>query len=209
MNEVRNAYDQWANQYDTNENKTRDIEAFALRTILKDIRPQRTLELGCGTGKNSVWLAEISNELVAVDVSENMLESAKQKLKSPHVQFHVANLLSPWQFTNGLFDLVVCSLMLEHIEDLTSFFQKISSFTRKGAQFYLGELHPFKQYAGSKARFETEEGIHIVPCFIHHLSDFVEAANANQFKLIELKEYFDNDEKNQIPRLLCLVFEKV
>jgi ubiquinone/menaquinone biosynthesis C-methylase UbiE len=209
MEEVRVAYDAWSSQYDTNENKTRDLEGIALRSIFSNNHFNRVLELGCGTGKNTVWLDSITKDLTSVDLSEQMLEIAKQKLNSSQVQFHVANLLEPWTFTKSNYDLVVCSLMLEHIEDLKLMFQKISATTEKGAQLYIGELHPFKQYAGSKARFETDQGVQVVPCFTHHISDFVDAAETNGFKLLIFKEFFDQGETTQIPRLLCLVFEKL
>ncbi len=44
---------------------------------------------------------------------------------------------------------------------------------------YIGELHPFKQYAGSKARFNTEAGEQVVNCYNHHITDFTDAAIQN------------------------------
>ncbi len=207
--EVRRAYNVWSEQYDSNENKTRDMEGKAIRQIFKEDRFDRILELGCGTGKNSVWLSDICGHLTSVDLSEQMIEIARSKLLTNNVQFHIANILEDWIFASGTYNLVVCSLMLEHIEDLNHIFHKISAFTSTGSKVYIGELHPFKQYNGSKARFETEDGLRVVPCFTHHISEFIGAAQAHGFKIIELKEFFDNDDMKQIPRLLCLVFEKL
>jgi len=36
--EVQTAYNIWASQYDSNQNKTRDLEALALRTTLNSIQ---------------------------------------------------------------------------------------------------------------------------------------------------------------------------
>ena len=55
---VQILYDRWSTTYDTVENKTRDLEKQACRTVLGDLRFKRVLELGAGTGKNTVWLAE-------------------------------------------------------------------------------------------------------------------------------------------------------
>src|SRR5438309_11883925 len=84
---IKNAYNIWANQYDTNQNQTRDLEAEALRAMLAGITIQRTLEIGCGTGKNTQWLQTISNLVIAVDLSEQMLAKAKEKITSDHVHF--------------------------------------------------------------------------------------------------------------------------
>jgi trans-aconitate methyltransferase len=53
---VRKAYNTWSSQYDTDENKTRDLEAIALRTTLHTIQLRNCLEIGCGTSKNTEWL---------------------------------------------------------------------------------------------------------------------------------------------------------
>jgi hypothetical protein len=50
------AYSIWAEYYDTNKNKTRDIEAISLRETLSNMRFKSYLEIGCGTGKNTEWL---------------------------------------------------------------------------------------------------------------------------------------------------------
>jgi hypothetical protein len=59
-----------------------------------------------------------------------------------------------------------------------------------------------------KARFETETGTQVVTCFNHHISDFKDAANVNSLQLLSLTEYFDDDDRNHIPRLLTLLFQK-
>ena len=53
---VQKAYDNWSQQYDTNINKTRDLEALALQEMLTKIEFENCLEIGCGTGKNTTWL---------------------------------------------------------------------------------------------------------------------------------------------------------
>lgn len=50
---VETAYNKWAEQYDTNENKTRDLEGVSLRKTLANINFEECLEIGCGTGKNT------------------------------------------------------------------------------------------------------------------------------------------------------------
>jgi len=41
---VESAYNQWSVQYDTNENKTRDLEAVALRKTLEPLSFSNCLE---------------------------------------------------------------------------------------------------------------------------------------------------------------------
>jgi len=206
---TQQAYNIWSGQYDTNENKTRDLEAISLREHIKDKQFKHCLEIGCGTGKNTEWLITQASKVLAVDLSEEMLSKAKQKISASNVTFVQADITQDWSFTNGnQFDLATFSLVLEHIEDLESIFKKLNQVIQTNGIVYIGELHPFKQYNGSKARFETSEGVQVVTCFNHHITDFVNAAKNNDFELININEYFDDNNKNAIPRILTLLFKK-
>lgn len=203
----KKAYNSWASQYDTNENKTRDLEAQALRDLLSTIPFSSVLEIGCGTGKNTEWLLQKAETITAVDLSEEMLSKAKEKIRSPDVEFILADINGDWNFTERTFDLISFSLVLEHIENLDHIFKEVYKKLSKKGYVYIGELHPFKQYTGSRARFETEEGLQIVQCYNHHISDFIQSAKKYGLGLIALDEYFDDDDKTSLPRIVTLLFK--
>lgn len=205
---VQQAYDQWSQQYDTNENKTRDLEAKALREVLSTITFQNCLEVGCSTGKNTQWLITKAKQITGVDLSAEMLQKAKKRMANDNVSFIQADITKEWNFTSQQYDLISFSLVLEHIENLEEVFRKAWDKLNSGGYVYVGELHPFKQYSGSKARFETEEGLQVVTCFNHHVSDFTQAAKNFGFNVINLQEYFDDDDRKNIPRLLTILFQK-
>ena len=205
---TQKAYDKWSEQYDTNVNKTRDLEAMALRQILADQSFDSILEIGCGTGKNSQWLITRTKKLIGADLSAEMLAKAKEKLSGREATFVQADITQDWNFTSDKFDLITFSLVLEHIENLDFIFREVSQKLSGSGKVYLGELHPFKQYSGSKARFETEEGQTIVPCYIHNVSDFTESALKYGLKIEEVREFFDEDDRTKVPRILALVFWK-
>ena len=207
--DIGKAYNSWAAQYDSNENKTRDLEALSLQKILQGKSFKHCLEIGCGTGKNTAWLLTICDQITAIDLSKGMLDIAKNKIQSDKVNFIEADITNDWTFAKDAYDLVTFSLMLEHIEDLDAVFQKLAKVSDTGTRVYIGELHPFKQYAGSKARFETETGTQVVTCFNHHVTDFIEAANTSGFHLIQIDEQFDDADRSQLPRILNLLFEKL
>jgi 2-polyprenyl-3-methyl-5-hydroxy-6-metoxy-1,4-benzoquinol methylase len=205
--DTRQAYNAWSTQYDTNENKTRDLEAQALRESFVNMSFNKCLEIGCGTGKNTSWLVTKAKQVTSVDLSEEMLAKAKQKITSTNVEFKQADITKAWDFASGPYDLITFSLVLEHIEDLQHIFSEVLKAANKGAHIYIGELHPFKQYAGSKARFETEQGVQVVQCYTHNITDFVDAAAKYGFELKSIDEYFDNGNRNEIPRILKLIFK--
>ncbi len=206
--DVKQAYNIWANQYDTNNNKTRDLEALSLRTTLADFEFENCLEIGCGTGKNTEYLLTKSKHVIAVDLSDEMLKKARLKITAANVQFIQADITAEWTFVKKHFDLVTFSLVLEHIENLNGIFKKVSDIISSKGLVYIGELHPFKQYTGTKARFDTEAGQQIVTCFNHNLSDFTLAAKQNGFEIMDITEFFDENDKTIIPRIITLFLRK-
>ena len=204
---VQKAYDNWSVQYDTNINKTRDLEALALQETLANIEFETCLEIGCGTGKNAAWLLTKAKTITAVDLSTEMLAKAKEKINSEKVNFIQADILQDWNFTNTKYGLISFSLVLEHIENLEPLFEKVSKVIAENGYVYIGELHPFKQYTGTKARYDTDEGEQIVSCFNHHLSDFTQAAKKNGFTIMHIHEYFDEGDRNTIPRILSILLK--
>ncbi len=205
---IKNAYDNWSAQYDTNINRTRDMEARALQETLAGIDFESCLEIGCGTGKNTAWLLTKANTITAVDLSGEMLKKAKEKIRSEKVNFIQADILQDWYFVNSKYNLVTFSLVLEHIEDLEPVFKKIAEVIAENGHVYIGELHPFKQYSGSKARFISEAGEQVVTCFNHHVSDFVQAAKKHGFQINNIHEYFDDGDRNTLPRILAMLFKR-
>ncbi|MBP6313422.1 MAG: class I SAM-dependent methyltransferase [Flavobacteriales bacterium] len=206
--DVRAAYNTWSKQYDTSTNRTRDLEGNVLRKVLEIIQIERVLEIGCGTGKNTEWLVQRAKHITAVDLSEGMLAKAREKISSDKVRFVQADILEPWTFCEGLYDLVTFSLVLEHVEHLGPVLKEAASHLAPRGQVYIGELHPFKQYAGTKARFETEKGTEVVTCFDHHVSDFLDAARSNELELVRLGEHFDADDLSRPPRILSLLLRR-
>jgi ubiquinone/menaquinone biosynthesis C-methylase UbiE len=202
------AYNSWASQYDTNENKTRDLEAQALREILSPIAFTKVLEIGCGTGKNTEWFLQKAEHITAIDLSEEMLSKAKEKIQSDKVEFIKADINSEWDFYGKTFELISFSLVLEHIENLDHIFKEVYKKLDETAYVYIGELHPFKQYTGTKARFETQDGLQVVQCYNHHISDFIQSAKKYGLNLLALDEYFDSEDKTTVPRILTLLLQK-
>lgn len=204
---VQQAYDSWSKTYDEVENKTRDIEAKAIRERISG-ENLSILEIGCGTGKNTEFLQTKAEKLVAADFSAEMLEKAKAKITNENVEFRQMDLREIWDFAEDSFDLITCSLALEHIENIDFVFAEARKVLKRDGKFYIGELHPFKRYAGTKARFETGNGVFELECFVHHVSEFFGSGKKNNFEVLELKEWFDDGDQTQIPRLLTMIFGK-
>ena len=107
---------------------------------------------------------------------------------------------------DNVYDLITCNLVLEHIKDLSHIFSEAGRVMQPNGRFLVNELHPFKQYQGTKARFERDQEIVEVEAYVHHISDFTKAAHANGLKLVKLDEYWHAEDRGKPPRLISLIF---
>lgn len=64
-----------------------------LAEIVKNlpIKPCKVLELGCGTGTNTIWLAQQGFDVTAMDLSETALEQARKKEGADRCTFILAD----------------------------------------------------------------------------------------------------------------------
>ena len=206
---IQEAYTDWSATYDQDRNLTRDLDQRVSKNTLANLRFKSVLEIGCGTGKNTALLAEISENVLALDFSVSMIEKAKQKVRAGNVSFVVTDLAQRWPCKARTADLIACNLVLEHIRDLTFIFAEASRVLAGGGRFFVSELHPFRQYLGTKANFPTRiQKTMEIEAFVHHLSDFTDAAAANGLSLAEMKEWWHAEDQNKPPRLVSFMFEK-
>lgn len=205
---IEKAYNTWAGQYDTNENNTRDLDRKATIETLSKFDFNTVVELGSGTGKNTEWLITRAEHILCLDFSQGMLDKAAEKITSPKVKFIKTDLNRDWGVPNDFADLIGCNLTLEHIENLEFIFDQAYLKLKPNGKFFICELHPFKQYTGSKAKYETENGTEELQVFVHHISEYFGCARKSGFQLIELKEWFDDSNTAEIPRLISFLFKK-
>jgi ubiquinone/menaquinone biosynthesis C-methylase UbiE len=205
---IQKAYNEWSESYDTDENLTRDLDQKVTRNLLADLHFDSILEIGCGTGKNTAFFTQIGTDVHALDFSAGMIAKARDKVKAGNVRFSMADLTKRWPCENSTYDLITCNLVLEHIENLSHIFSEAARTLEPNGKFFVNELHPFRQYRGKKARFTKDEETIEVDAHVHHISDFLSAAAANDLKLVKLNEYWHKEDGDKPPRIVSFLFEK-
>lgn len=211
-NKIAAAYNSWSQIYETNENPTRDLAAKSLREKSLNLQNADVLEIGCGTGVNTRYLAEHSRSVTGIDFSEGMLAQARVNVASSNVQFVQNDIQLNWTIEDNSIDFIVCTLVLEHIENLRHVFDEARRALRPHGDFLIYELHPFRQLKGGQAQFQDVESAEtvFVPVYLHSVSEFVNTALDAGFELLRLDELRDaNDEaEDALPRLLSIHIRK-
>ena len=105
-----------------------------------DIRDGMTvLEIGCGTG--SIWVGHEDTvarcrKLVLTDLSEGMLEAAKNNLgERGNIVYRNADI-QDLPFPDDTFDVVIANSMLYHVPDIEKGLQEVRRVLKKGGVFY-------------------------------------------------------------------------
>lgn len=211
VSEVAEAYDRWSRRYDDDHNATRDLDARVVRQSLLHVAGARVLELGCGTGKNSEWLAAQARELVALDFSPGMLDVARRRVRSERVRFVEHDITRPWPIEEASIDVVVGNLVLEHVRDLAPIYDEAARVLRPGGELFLCELHPYRQLRGAQAHFEDADTNETVPvtAYQHSVSEYVNGGLHAGFTLRVLGEHVEESAPpDAAPRLLSVSFER-
>jgi len=78
-----------------------------LQKQLDELKPSTVLEINCGTGADALWLAEKGLQVLATDISPEMIAVASQKGKGSNPEFRVLDLRQlQSSFKDRSFDLV-------------------------------------------------------------------------------------------------------
>ncbi len=125
----------------------REMIAMLLRYVPDDLRPQRILDLGCGSGNLTIELALAypGAELHGVDLSGELLGECRRRLGDrSNLVFHHEDM-TRLDFEPGTFDLVASTIAIHHLvdSDKASLFRKVFEWLRPGGVFTYSD-----QFAG-------------------------------------------------------------
>lgn len=211
------AYDLWANVYDTDGNFLQALDTIQMKSLLPRMlarlesinppRPWKLVDLGCGTGRNTAALLEVAgSEVVGLDVSSGMLEVARQRLKngvtSGRLRLQVLDLieqsvppsLATWA------DAIVSTLVIEHIP-VDIFFRQVSHMLKPGGIFLLTNMHSEMGGISQAGFVDPETGEKIRPDSYAHTVQDVEAEAAKHGLEVIEKIQEVSVEPNMVSRL--------
>ncbi|WP_144788744.1 class I SAM-dependent methyltransferase [Lysinibacillus fusiformis] len=125
------------------------------------IFPSNVLELGCGAGRNAIYLAKKGCSVVGVDLSENALEWAKKRISEEdvHVELVCANIFD-LDFQQESFDFIYDSGCFHHIAPhrRVSYIEIINRLLKQDGYFALCSFEENGTYGGSAL---TDEEVYL------------------------------------------------
>ena len=133
-----------------------------------DLKPGlRYLDLGCGNGHISRYLAKHKCEVVALDFSADIIELAKN-YDSTGIEYHVLDVSQP--FNLGKFDVVISNMVLMSVENILGLFKNVKHSLKKDSPFIFSVTHPcfnrsnlnfIKQTSVTDGEISTSRGVFV------------------------------------------------
>jgi SAM-dependent methyltransferase len=186
--DVRTGYRQWVPTY---EDTVQDAMDIALLDELEQVvwaDVARAADLGCGTGRTAAWLrAHGVAAIDGVDLVPEMLAVAHER--GVHDRLLEGDVADSG-LEGGAYDLVIASLVDEHLESLEPLYREAWRLARPDGAFVLVGFHPhFIMATGMPTHFTGPSGEPLaISTYVHLLSDHVAAALGTGWALAEMRE---------------------
>lgn len=203
------AYDKWASVYDSDGNILQAIDDEEVMRLLPQVlsllpqdskRPWKILDLGCGTGRNTLKLLDIPHaEIFGVDLSPKMLKIAEERCTSAwnvlplaqratSLKFYTHDVLDKNHtipdFLPSLADVVISTLVVEHMP-LKEFFSEVNRLLAPEGLLLLTNMHSDMGTKSQAGFNDPATGEKIRPVSYNHSPhDLAEAAKEAGYDLM-------------------------
>jgi SAM-dependent methyltransferase len=122
-------------------------ERPSMITRLPSLKNKNVLDIGCASGFYTEYALNKGANVTAVDISKIMIDRLAEKIKSPRLTLHCADIAQPMPFLESdTFDCIICSLVLHYIKDWEKPLAEIYRVMKKGGRLVISTHHPFSMY---------------------------------------------------------------
>jgi SAM-dependent methyltransferase len=181
-------------------------ERPAMLSLLPNVEGAHILDAGCGSGWYATQLLERGAIVDGIDASEAMVNYARARLKDiaaeDRVTLQVGDLEARLPFDDGVFDGIVCPLVLHYIKDWRPTLKEMRRVLKANGWLLFSTHHPAADAVLFETRdyFATEhvvdhwEWVGRVEFFRRSLTEIVASVNDGGFVIEKLVEPVPTEE---------------
>lgn len=163
--------------YDENENYLNSFEQGEFIPLLGALDGKKILDVGAGTGRLSLPMANRGAHVTALDVSPKMLELLKKKNAKIITVVGDAEGLP---FAKETFDIVTAAFLIVHLKDPTRFFDEAYKVLKDGGILAVTNINQ-----KNPPEVKTKQGKIIIESFYHRPEKIKEILESLAFKVEE------------------------
>jgi predicted TPR repeat methyltransferase len=138
---TKDLFKEKATQWDKGSIRTKSAKVIskAIKDSINLSKDMRVMDFGVGTGLLGFEILKDVDKVVGVDISKKMLEQLKEKNTDKFFiePWHVDIIKNP---TDEIFDGIVSSMTLHHVENLKLFFQTINKNLKQNGFIAIADL---------------------------------------------------------------------
>ena len=157
--------------------------------LIGNLRGRRVLDVGCGTGRHAVRMAQQGALVVGSEPTPALLRRARAKAEESGVtvtwRTDTIDALPP---DLGPFDLVLCCLVLSHVRDIAGAVAGLSAQLRPGGALVMSDFHPFCLVLGLRTCCSHQGRKVLLPNYIHLPSEYFTAARSADLDVTDYLE---------------------
>jgi ubiquinone/menaquinone biosynthesis C-methylase UbiE len=188
--DVVEGYDIWAPTYDEEHNPLIALEENITLDLIGDVKNQRVLDVGCGTGRYCELLTKRGAKVVGIDPSSKMLECAKRKI-TPDCKFELhLGKIEDADFPDNHFNLIVSALTVGHMLALEPVIRKASRIIKNRGRLIVSDMHPYWFVSGfDYVKFFDRSGQEYrIPEYAHLFEEYWNLFTKFKFSIEDVKE---------------------
>ncbi|MBM3473208.1 MAG: methyltransferase domain-containing protein [Armatimonadetes bacterium] len=200
------SYSLWALSYDAEmDNPVVLGEEEVIREAIGKAEGLKVLDVGCGTGRHAVPLAAAGARVVGLDPAPEMLNRARAKAEAAGVELDLrGGGIDSLDDRLGQFDLVLCCLVLSHVEALHDAAARLASRVAAGGRLIVTDFHPTNLLLGFRTAFSHEGQRYIVPNFLHPISEYFDAMRKTGLVVTRIEELGGWEKLPGVPTTLLM-----
>lgn len=187
---VIEGYARWADRYDVWKNPLIAVEEPVVNDVLQTLSFRTALDVGVGTGRQALRLAERGARVVGCDLSPEMLTVAQSKrtVDGRSLALVRATAEAAFPFPAEHFDLVLCSLMLSHVTNLHACLHEFARVQTRSGACLISEFHPEAIATRWRTSLQEPDRLYRLPNQPHTRDDYLDGLRAVGYRI---RQVFD------------------
>jgi ubiquinone/menaquinone biosynthesis C-methylase UbiE len=201
--------------YSETKNESREV---LYELLGSDVKGKRVLDVGCGFGKDMLYLNDQGADVFGIDSSEKMLNLSDKTISRDRIS---VQSFEKTNFPSEHFDVLVSRYALQYATDLGDTMKEMYRILKSGGAFVFLVAHPLLGYVAKKNKDYFAQEIVEMPIFngaiqvkepTHTFSDYVSDFMLQNFVLVSVRESRGVEKKfpgNVVPDFIAFKFKKI